>query len=81
MAQDWLSVHLINSMDQAREYKLAVAKGARQREEQTHSQFNHIVRQGANLAQSRVEKGFNRTSKQKRYRWYPRRRIWFWFAF
>jgi hypothetical protein len=68
---------LLESSDQIRGYKLAEARVARARDEQINAQFNRLVRQGANLAQSRVEKGFARTSKQKRYPFYPRRRRFF----
>ncbi len=68
---------LLESSNQIRGYKLAEAKVARTRDEQINAQFNRLVRQGANLAQSRVEKGFARTSKQKRYPFYPRRRRFF----
>jgi hypothetical protein len=89
--KDWLSrfAHqrrqrgrLLESSDQIRGYKLAEARVARSRDEQINAQFNRLVRQGANLAQSRVEKGFARTSKQKRYPWYPRRnRLFLWYRF
>jgi hypothetical protein len=73
---------LYASSSRIREYKLAEAKETRARDEQINAQFNRLVRQGANLSQSRVEKGFARTAKTKRYPWYPRRqRSFFWFRF
>jgi hypothetical protein len=73
---------LRDASDQVREYRLAKAEEARARDRQINAQFNRLVRQGANLSQSRVEKGFARTSKTKNYPWYPRRhRGFFWFRF
>ncbi len=89
--KDWLDrfsyqrrrrAQLMDSSNQTRDYKLAEASEARRRDEQINAQFNRLVRQGASIAQARVEKGFARTSKQKRYPWYPRRRnFWFWGRF
>ena len=66
--------------DKTRQYKLAVAQAARRRRQDSNERFNRSVRQGAGLAQSRVEKSFARTSQHRRYNLsYGRRRIRFWF--